>query len=586
MDIINNLVCAAALGSAETSHATQQQQLMDQAAFERRLSEAPQRPMQQAGAAPSRPVGSPQQEGRLDTETQKPNMKLVVVSNRVATFNPDQPPTGGLAAALEPVVSRSGAVWMGSSGNLGDGNDRPVALAQCGEGHVARLDLPAAHYPGYYEGFANSMLWPAFHSLLDRVSSGAENHYESYREVNAFVGRAAFDLRDRDAFWVHDYHFLPLGADLHKLGIDRPIGFFLHTPWPAPDLIERVPNHRELMKSMLEYDLLGFQTNWDRNNFLACVHSHLGLESKNGIVISQGRQTRCQKFPIGIDPKQFAENAAVSLAEQNDFISSLQNKLNGAKLAIGVDRLDYTKGIDNRIEAFNQVVAAEPRSISLLQIAIPSRTQIAAYGEYERNVDSLVSRVNGEHGTDEWRPILYEKNSFTQAQLASLYRAAHVGVVTPLRDGMNLVAKEYVAAQDPNDPGVLVLSKFAGAAEDFKENEALLVDPTRPEEIATAISRAANMPREERIQRWRMMMDRLEAYTIHHWSADFVQELDKSRVTVPADHFRHLGLGWINEAQMPSYETTAELEAALKHAMDRRWVLPTTSSADHPGARA
>ncbi|KUM23167.1 alpha,alpha-trehalose-phosphate synthase [Mesorhizobium loti] len=574
MDRINNTALVEDSSPAGALRATWQP--MQHAAFDQHLREAAQHWMQESRADLSSHVGSAHQEDPLCEAEQQP--KLIVISNRVAAVDSKQPKTGGLAAALEPIVARLGAVWLGSSGEVSDDDAATVQLVPCGEGHVSRLDLPSAHYPGFYRGFANSTLWPAFHSLPDRIS-GSPQHYDSYREINDFMARAAFNLRDRDAFWVHDYHFLPLADRLHRVGIDRPIGFFLHTPWPAPDTIERVPNHRELMKSMLEYDLLGFQTNRDVNNFLAGLRSHLGLESKDGIVISERGRTRCQKFPIGIDPNQFAEYAAESLANQEEYISSVQKKLGGAKLAIGVDRLDYSKGIENRIKAFNQVFAAEPRSISLLQIAIPSRSEIEEYREYKRNVDSLVSQVNAEHGTDEWSPILYENDAFTQAQLAGLYRAARVCVVTPLQDGMNLVAKEYVAAQDPNDPGVLVLSKFAGAAEDFNDDEALLVDPNRPDEITAAISRAANMPCEERIQRWRPMKDKLEAYTVHDWAADFVRELDKSRITAPADHFRHLGLGWINEAQMPSVRTAAELDASLKRAMDRHWVRPTTSGA-------
>lgn len=218
---------------------------------------------------------------------------------------------------------------MGSSDHRSDGAERPVSLAKIGEGYVARLDLPARHYRGYYRGFSNSMLWPMLHSLPDRISS-SEGDYESYRAINEFMARAAFDLRDRDAFWVQDYHLIPLGADLHKLGIERPTGFFLHTPWPTPDMIERVPNHRELMESMLEYDLIGFQTNRDVNNFLACLQSHLGLESKDGVVLSEHGQSRCQKFPISIDPKQFAEYLAAELpAEEEAKISSLLENLKG-----------------------------------------------------------------------------------------------------------------------------------------------------------------------------------------------------------------------------------------------------------------
>ncbi|WP_271518884.1 trehalose-6-phosphate synthase [Bradyrhizobium sp. CCBAU 53380] len=278
--------------------------------------------------------------------------------------------------------------------------------------------------------------------------SVSEDDFGSYRRINHFIARAAFGVRDRDAFWVHDYHLLPLGADVHRLDIEPPTGSFLHTPWPTPDMIERAPNHHELMKSMLEYDLLGFQTNRDLNNFLACLRTYFGLESKDGVVTTEHDQTRLQKFPIGIDAKQFAEYLVAELAPaEQEKISSLLQNFEGAKFAIGVDRLDYTKGIDKRVEAFSPVLAAEPGSISLLQIAPSSRADVDEYQKYKEDVENAINHVNAEHGTDEWRPIHYTNDLFSQAALARLYRAAHVGVVRPLRDGMNLVAKEYVAAQ-------------------------------------------------------------------------------------------------------------------------------------------
>ncbi|MCP1838419.1 trehalose 6-phosphate synthase [Bradyrhizobium sp. USDA 4524] len=602
---IHDTLDAATSGPGTTSQAIQQEEPIDQATFDLHLDKMPLE--QQAAGSPSDPSISDEMEDRFDAVNEQPDLKLVVISNRVAPFDPNKPQTGGLAAALEPVVQRSGAVWIGSSENRGDGTEHPLPLVKTGAGEVARLDLPAKDYPGYYRGFSNSTLWPALHSLPDRMS-GSDEDYESYRNINDFIARAAFDVRDRDAFWVHDYHLLPLGAALHDLGIERPTGFFLHTPWPAPDMIERVPNHRELMKSMLKYDLLGFQTNRDLNNFAAGLRTHFGLESKDGVVTTERGQTRLQKFPIGIDPKQFAEYLAADLspAEQEKVSSLLQN-FEGAKFAIGVDRLDYTKGIDKRVEGFNQLLRTEPHSISLLQIAPSSRADVEEYQKYKGDVERAINHVNNEHGTDDWRPILYTNDSFSQAALARLYRAAKVGVVTPLRDGMNLVAKEYVAAQDPQDPGVLVLSKFAGAAEDFNENEALLVDPNHPEEIAAAISKAANMPLEERVTRWRSMMDKIKSFTIHDWSADNVRELDKSRVTIPADQFHRLGLGWTNEAQMPLFRRHAEalaayneidpaeaalkeaafedekkayeaLEAPLIHTQDRLWDLPANTA--------
>ncbi|UWU75739.1 trehalose-6-phosphate synthase [Bradyrhizobium huanghuaihaiense] len=609
---IHDTLDSATLDSSSTSGATQRDETLGQAAFALHLDEIPLEQEQEGGAGPSHAVASADVEHR--SVNQQPDMKLVVISNRGAPFDPNKPQTGGLAAALEPVVERSGAVWMFSSENRGDGTERPLPLVKAGEGHVAELDLPAAHYRGYYRDYSNSTLWPVLHSLSDRMSR-AEEGYDSYRQMNNFIARAAFDLRDRDAFWVHDYHLFPLGGDLHNLGIERPTGFFLHTPWPTPDMIERVPNYRELMKSMLEYDLLGFQTNRDLNNFLVSLRTYFGLESKDGVVTTERGQTRLQKFPIGIDPRQFAEYLAAELSPaEQEKISSLLQSFEGAKFAIGVDRLDYTKGIDKRVEAFNQLLAAESGSISLLQIAPSSRADVDEYRTYKEDVENAINHVNAEHGTEEWRPIHYTNDPFSQAALARLYRAAHVGVVTPLRDGMNLVAREYVAAQDPKDPGVLVLSKFAGAAEDFNEDEALLVDPNHPEEIADAISKAVNMPLDERVKRWRSMMDKIESYTIHDWSADYLRELDKSRITIPADQFHHLGLGWTNEAQMPLYQNYAAaltayneidpadaalrqaayedvklafeaLAAPLKHTQDRFWDLPgpTASRDGHRG---
>ncbi|UFW51361.1 alpha,alpha-trehalose-phosphate synthase (UDP-forming) [Bradyrhizobium arachidis] len=604
---IHDAIDTATLASSSTSGTTQQDETLGQAAFDLQLHDMPLEQEQQGGAGPSDAVVSADMEDGLDTVNQKPEMKLVVISNRVAPFDPNKPQTGGLAAGLEPVVQHSGALWVGSSDTQGDGTDQPLPLVKTGAGDVARLDLPEADYAGYYRGFSNSTLWPALHSLLERMS-GSEGDYESYRNVNAFIARAAFDVRDRDAFWVHDYHLLPLAAELHRLGIDRPTGFFLHTQWPSPDMIERVPHHRELMKLMLEYDLLGFQTKRDLNNFLACLQVYFGLKSKDGILTTERGQTRLQKFPIGIDPKQFAEylSAEVSPAEEEK-LSSLLQKFAGTKFAVGVDRLDYTKGIDKRVKAFNHLLAAEPGSISLLQIAPSSRADVVEYQKYKEDVENAISQVNAEHGTDEWKAIHYTNDSFSQAALARLYRAANVGLVTPLRDGMNLVAKEYVAAQDPNNPGVLVLSKFAGAAEDFNEDEALLIDPNNPEEIADAISKAANMPLEERVKRWRSMMDKIESYTIHDWSANYLRELDKSRVMIPADHILLPGFGWSNEAQMPLYQSYAAaltayneidpadgalkqagyadvgsafeaLAAPLKHTQDRLWDLPAATA--------
>ena len=376
----------------------------------------------------------------------------------------------------------------------------------------------------------NSALWPALHSRADLIRATQED-YLSYREVNAFMARALLRFRKTDsAFWIQDYHFLALGAELRDLGVTEPIGFFLHTPWPSRAVISGVPHHRELIEAMLAYDLIGFQTDEDCENFLSYAQSDLGLVVHDGVVISRYGRTRAAVFPIGIDPGQFAQLAAK--ASTHPDVSRLRRSLNGEKLAIGVDRLDYSKGLVNRIKAFDRMWTPASvscaRTVSLLQIATPSRGAIEAYGNLQNDVARLVSDVNGLHGEVDWTPIRYLNKGYGQAVLAGLYRTAQVGVVTPLQDGMNLVAKEYVAAQNPVDPGVLVLSKFAGAANEL--DTALLVNPHDIDGMARTIATALSMPLTERRMRWEAMMAKLRGHTIQQWFADFTDALRESQL--------------------------------------------------------
>ncbi|MGM5022008.1 trehalose-6-phosphate synthase [Tardiphaga sp. 862_B3_N4_1] len=458
-------------------------------------------------------------------------MNLVVVSNRVSRASANEPMTGGLAAALLPVVEKSGAIWVGSSGRVRDGAQKePFAeIEALGAGALAMLDLPAAHYGGYYEGFANSALWPALHSRTDLICTSHDD-YESYREVNSFFARALLRFRKPDtAFWIQDYHFLALGAELRALGVTHPLGFFLHTPWPARDIFGGVPHHRELVEAMLAYDLIGFQTEDDRDNFLSYVDGELGLDTTGGVVMSRYGVSRCAVFPIGIDPAKFAAHAAKAASHPD--VSRLRRSLNGEKLAIGVDRVDYSKGLVNRLDAFDRMLTRQPqlkRSVSLLQIATLSRGTIEAYGDLQNQLAKLVSDINGRHGEVDWTPIRYLNKGFSQTVLAGLYRTAQVGLVTPLHDGMNLVAKEYVAAQNPVDPGVLVLSKYAGAANEL--DTALLVNPHDVDGMARTIATAFSMPLLERRMRWEAMMAKLRAGTIQDWFADFVEALQQAHV--------------------------------------------------------
>ena len=462
-------------------------------------------------------------------------MNVVVVSNRVARATPDEPLAGGLAAALLPMVRDSGAIWVGSSGQAGDDTrDSFARIEALGTGALATVDMPAKHYRGYYEGFANSALWPALHSRPDLIHVTADD-YASYREINSFMARALVRFNTPEAvFWIQDYHFLMLGAEMRGLGIERPLGFFLHTPWADRRTMAAVPNCAELAAAMLAYDLIGFQTVEDRQNFEDYLQTELGLNIVDGTVASNWGLTQLATFPIGIDVDEFAARAtkAVSRIE----VTRLRESMHGAKLVLGVDRLDYSKGLANRMRAFDRMLEIEPslkRAVSLLQIAVPSRGNIKAYRELKAELSGLVGEINGRHGEVDWMPIRYLNKGFSQLTLAGFYRVASVGLVTPLHDGMNLVAKEYVAAQNPFDPGVLVLSSFAGAAKEL--DAALLINPHDIDGMARQIAVALSMSVDERRERWQSMLRKLKAASVQSWFTDFLHTLaDVRRAPVRA----------------------------------------------------
>jgi trehalose 6-phosphate synthase len=455
---------------------------------------------------------------------------IILVSNRVAFPQANTPIQGGVASALLDAVEKSGAIWVGSSGRLSD-DPRKQAFAEIralGTGALATLDLPREHYTGFYEGFANSGLWPVLHSRPDLVRA-SEQDYASYCAINRTIARGLMRFNTDSLFWIHDYHFLTLGQELRRLGTTQPIGFFLHTPFPQRSIFAALPRHRELVKAMLAYDLLGFQTEEDQENFANYVKRELGLsvDADKSRIIST--KTQLATFPIGIDAPAFAERATKAGARPE--VARLRASLYGAKLAIGVDRIDYSKGLENRFRAFDQFIETNPRlkgELSLLQIATPSRSAIETYLRLQKDVARLVGEINGKHGEVDWVPIRYVNKGFDQLTLSGLYRTAQIGLVTPLHDGMNLVAKEYVAAQNPLDPGVLILSAFAGAAKQL--DAALLVNPHDIEATSRAIGQALIMSADERRERWRSMMTKLEQSSLSSWFSDFVSALAGSSV--------------------------------------------------------
>ena len=439
---------------------------------------------------------------------------------------------GGLAAALLPAVKKSGVVWFGSSGRTKDiatGGAPPfVQIESYGHGSIATVDVPEQHYTGFYEGFSNSALWPVLHSRID-LSRPRPEDYGSYRAINNYMARMVTTFGGLDScIWVHDYHFLPLGAELRKLGVMCEIGFFLHTPWPSPRAFSALPQYRELVEAMLAYDLIGFQTDTDRANFTELVRQELRIPCSGSIIRSRSGTCRVATFPIGIDVQEFASRAQQSAADPD--VQRLRASLCGSKLLLGVDRIDYSKGLHQRIRALDSLLTQYPRlrrRVSMLQVAVPSRTSIETYRLLQREIAALTGEINARHGDVDWAPIRYVTKSFCQTTLAGFYRASAVGVVTPLRDGMNLVAKEYVAAQDPANPGVLVLSRSAGAAREL--DAALQVDPEDVEAIAFQIAAALSMPLAERQARWHQMMDVLLRGSIHAWFAGFMQALKSTR---------------------------------------------------------
>jgi trehalose 6-phosphate synthase len=453
-------------------------------------------------------------------------VSIIIVSNRVARPKPDMPIEGGLAAALLPAVRHAGAIWVGSSGRLIDaaGKDSLAQIQPLGAGALATVDMPRAHYGRFYEGFANSVLWPAFHSRPDLIRVDLED-YASYREINAYMARTVLRFaKPKAAIWVHDYHFLTLGSELRSRGVREPIGFFLHTPFPSRSVLTSVPHHRDLVRAMLAYDLIGFQTDDDLANFSEYLGRELGLELDGDTCVTPTGTTRLAAFPIGIDVEAFSELATKAAARPE--MSRLRASLHGRKLALGVDRLDYSKGLPNRLRAFDRMFELQPefkKAISFLQIAVPSRVQIAAYQQLHREIAGMVGEINGKHADVDWTPIRYLNKAFPQAALAGFYRVAQVGMVTPLHDGMNLVAKEYVAAQNPLDPGVLVLSEFAGAAKQL--DTALIVNPHDVDGMARAITRALGMSASERRERWNAMIERLADSALDAWFSDFVHAL-------------------------------------------------------------
>ena len=455
--------------------------------------------------------------------------RLIVVSNRV-TPPADQGAgsTGGLAMALSAALREYSGLWFGWSGETSETYTGQIAIRKVGGVTVATVDLEEQDRQEYYNGYANKTLWPLFHYRVD-LTAYERSFDAGYKRVNTRFAEALAPLIELDDFvWVQDYHLIPLARELRRLGVKNRIGFFLHIPWPARRIMTTLPKHRRLVESLFDYDLVGFQSEDSLSAFEEYVTQEEGGEvTADHRAVAFGSSTRLGAFPIGLDTPDFVSAAANQEAQL--MYARMRESMAGRKMIIGVDRLDYSKGLEERFLAYEQFLADNPSELEklfLLQIATPSRDEVEAYQEIRARLDGVSGRINGAYSTVDWVPVRYVNRAYRRDELAGIYRAAHVGLITPLRDGMNLVAKEYVAAQDPADPGVLILSKMAGAAEQMKE--ALIINPLSREDVSDAICRALSMPRTERIRRWRALMDGVEKDDVTAWRDDFVDALRKA----------------------------------------------------------
>jgi trehalose 6-phosphate synthase len=449
--------------------------------------------------------------------------RLVVVSNRVAPATEGKPAAGGLAIGVVDALRHTGGLWFGWSGEIAPSSVTATTSADGIE--YATIDLSRRDYEQYYRGFSNGTLWPNFHYRVG-LTRYNRSDYAGYLRVNEWMATQLRPLlRPDDVIWVHDYHLIPFGDALRRAGVMNRIGFFLHIPFPTPQVLTTIPPHAELMRALCAYDLVGFQTESDQVSFVDyIVREAGGTVGGEGGLRAFNRQTRAGVYPIGIDVDGVRQNAmqASTRRQAKRLTESLQHR----RLILSVDRLDYSKGLLERFRAFECLLETWPahqNKVSFMQIAPPSRSDVTAYSEIRKELEREGGRINGRFADLDWTPLRYLNRGFGRPVLMALLAAARVGFVTPLRDGMNLVAKEYVAAQDPEDPGVLVLSRFAGASEELRD--AIVVNPYDIAGVAEALDYALSLPVEERRRRHSAMMARLRRGDIGHWRDRFLADL-------------------------------------------------------------
>ena len=455
--------------------------------------------------------------------------RLVAVSNRITVPRRVAPP-GGLALGVHAAMRARGGLWFGWNGEIGEREPDEAHIARRDEIAYGTFHLTREDYELYYLGFCNAAIWPLFHYFLDAMRYQDEQ-YEAYQRVNRkFAQLLLPHLEPDDLIWVHDYHLIPLAFALRELGAQQPIGFFLHIPFPHVEALRALPVYGELMRWLIEFDLVGLQTERDLVCFRSAVVDLWGAEAldASGDVVACGRRTALAHIPIGVDVD--AVQAAAQKAQSTPAVQRMVSGLLGRRSVIGIDRLDYSKGLVDRFHAYDRFLEMFPENhglVTFLQIAPVSRGDVREYANIRRALEQAAGRTNGRYADTDWTPIRYLNRNYPHQAVVGFMRASQVGLVTPLRDGMNLVAKEFVAAQDPDDPGVLVLSTLAGAANEL--TGAVLVNPKDTGGVARGIQHALQMRLPERRERHQQMLEVLRRNDITAWHTRFIEKLQATR---------------------------------------------------------
>ena len=463
-------------------------------------------------------------------------VRLMVVSNRLPVKLQNAPAgwraelsSGGLATAMNPILRRSHGVWIGwpgTSGEIEDPKRRQIIEKWASEDRLIAVELPPEMARNFYEGYANQTLWPLFHYFPSRLVSDPKD-WAAYVAANKrFRDVVVRNYRPGDAIWVHDYQLMLLPGLLREALPSAAIGFFLHIPFPSSEVFRIVPERAQLLDGLLGADLLAFQTYSHLQHFRTSLLRISGRESRIDQIDLGRRAVRIAALPIGIAPEMFT--GLLQKRETLDEIAKLKMRYGGRRILLAVDRLDYSKGIPDRLRAYRRLLETAPElrgKVVLIQVAVPSREKVFTYEALRRQVNELVGEINGQFGTADWTPVVYIRRGISRSQLVALYNEADAGWVTPLRDGMNLVSKEYVACQGVKD-GILLLSEFAGAAEEM--GEAFLVNPYDTERTAAILRQALETPVDERRVRVRALRERVEKNNVFVWSERFLSLLDQA----------------------------------------------------------